>query len=124
MHGDTRTYETCHVVVRTPRGVFTAQAGIVPHLPIPLLIGRDCPIFQTVEPQTGLPTTAGPSTKSWTNWPTRLWGSASPLRPLSRQQRTTGPRGVSPPHRVLQATQRGDPLKQNPGGHPWTLRIP
>ena len=45
VHGDTRTYETCHVVVRTPHGVFTARAGIVPHLPVPLLIGRDCPIF-------------------------------------------------------------------------------
>ena len=45
VHGDTRTYETCRVVVRTPRGVFTARAGIVPLLPVPLLIGRDCPIF-------------------------------------------------------------------------------
>ena len=45
MHGDTRTYETCHVVIRTPHGVFTARAGIVPHLLVPLLIGRDCLIF-------------------------------------------------------------------------------
>uniref|UniRef100_A0A8C5BU63 Gypsy retrotransposon integrase-like protein 1 n=1 Tax=Gadus morhua TaxID=8049 RepID=A0A8C5BU63_GADMO len=45
VHGDTRTYETCHVVVRTPQGVFVARAGIVPTLPVPFLIGRDCPIF-------------------------------------------------------------------------------
>ena len=45
VHGDTRTYETCHVVIRTPHGVFTARAGVVPHLPVRLLIGRDCPIF-------------------------------------------------------------------------------
>ena len=45
VHGDTRTYATRHVVVRTPRGTFTVRAGIVPHLPVPLLIGRDCPIF-------------------------------------------------------------------------------
>ena len=45
VHGDTRTYESCHVVVRTPYGVFMARAGIVPHLPVPLLIGGDCPIF-------------------------------------------------------------------------------
>jgi hypothetical protein len=43
VHGDTRTYETCHVVVWTPRGKYTARAGIVPNLPVPLLIGRDCP---------------------------------------------------------------------------------
>ncbi|XP_056437570.1 uncharacterized protein LOC130374665 [Gadus chalcogrammus] len=46
VHGGTRTYETCHVVIRTPHGVFTARAGIVPNLPVPLLIGRDCPIFR------------------------------------------------------------------------------
>ncbi|XP_059930116.1 uncharacterized protein LOC132473851 [Gadus macrocephalus] len=46
VHGGTRTYDTCHVVIRTPHGVFTAQAGIVPNLPVPLLIGRDCPIFR------------------------------------------------------------------------------
>ena len=45
VHGDTRTYESCHVVVRTPYGVLTVRAGIVPLLPVPLLIGRDCPIF-------------------------------------------------------------------------------
>ena len=45
IHGETRTYGSCHVVIRTPYGVFTARAGIVPHLPVPLLIGRDCPIF-------------------------------------------------------------------------------
>jgi hypothetical protein len=45
IHGETRTYGSCHVVIRTPYGVFTAWAGIVPHLPVPLLIGRDCPIF-------------------------------------------------------------------------------
>ena len=46
VHGGTRTYETCHVVIRTPHGVFTARAGIVPNLPVPLLIGKDCPIFR------------------------------------------------------------------------------
>ncbi|KAK0131574.1 hypothetical protein N1851_033750 [Merluccius polli] len=54
VHGDTRTYGTCHVVIRTPYGVFTARAGIVPHLPVPLLIGRDCPIFhQLWNPERG-----------------------------------------------------------------------
>ncbi|CAL8356896.1 unnamed protein product [Boreogadus saida] len=46
VHGDTRTYPTSHVVVRTTHGVFTIRAGIVPHLPVPLLIGRDCPILR------------------------------------------------------------------------------
>ena len=46
VHGDTRVYKTCHVLVRTPHGVFTVRAGIVPHHPVPLLIGRDFPILQ------------------------------------------------------------------------------
>ena len=45
IHGDTWVYKTCHVVVRMTHGMFTARAGIVPHLPVPLLIGRDYPIF-------------------------------------------------------------------------------
>ncbi|KAK0136004.1 hypothetical protein N1851_028105 [Merluccius polli] len=40
-----RPGEPIEVVVRTPRGAFTVRAGIVPNLPVPLLIGRDCPIF-------------------------------------------------------------------------------
>ena len=54
VHGDTRTYETCHVVVRTPRGVFTERAGIVPNLPVPQLIGKDCLIFHWLwNPESG-----------------------------------------------------------------------
>jgi hypothetical protein len=49
VYGDTRTYDTCHVVVRTPRGVYVTRAGIVPNLPVPLLIGRDCPIFNHIQ---------------------------------------------------------------------------
>ena len=45
VHGDTRTYATCHVVVCTTREVFKARAGIVPNLLVPVLIGWDCPIF-------------------------------------------------------------------------------
>ena len=46
MSGCPRTYPTCHVVVRTTHGVFTIRAGIVPHLPVPVVIGRDCPTFR------------------------------------------------------------------------------
>ena len=69
VHGDTRTYETCHVVVRTPRGVYVTWAGIVPHLPVPLLIGRDCPIFH------------------------RLWNPVPGSRPLQDQPRQPGRTG-------------------------------
>ena len=31
VHGDTRVYKTCHVVVRTSHGVFKARPGVLPH---------------------------------------------------------------------------------------------
>uniref|UniRef100_A0A8C5CA19 Gypsy retrotransposon integrase-like protein 1 n=1 Tax=Gadus morhua TaxID=8049 RepID=A0A8C5CA19_GADMO len=46
IHGQTETYPTLHFTVQTPKGTFTVQAGVVPNLPMPLLIGRDCPIFE------------------------------------------------------------------------------
>ena len=45
IHGQTESYSTRQITVRTPKGTFTVRAGLVPNLPMPLLIGRDCPIF-------------------------------------------------------------------------------
>ncbi|KAK0143307.1 hypothetical protein N1851_018559 [Merluccius polli] len=46
IHGQTESYLTERITVQTPKGTFTVQAGVVPNLPVPLLIGRDCPIFK------------------------------------------------------------------------------
>ena len=46
IHGQTETYATRRITVRTPKGTFTILAGVVPNLPVPLLIGQDCPIFK------------------------------------------------------------------------------
>ena len=74
VHGDTRIYGTCHVVVRTPYGVFTARARIVPQLPVPpdrLLIGRDCPIFHRLwNPERG--------SRAWREPPRRVVWMARP----------------------------------------------
>ena len=43
IHGDVKEYPTRPITVRTPRGTFTVQAGLVPTLPAPLLIGQDAP---------------------------------------------------------------------------------
>ena len=51
VHGDTRTYPTCHVVVRTPHGVFTIRAGTLP---------RGTPLQETPGP-VEIPAWAGPS---------------------------------------------------------------
>ncbi|XP_061106590.1 uncharacterized protein LOC133134426 [Conger conger] len=47
IHGDTRKYPTVWVDLITPRGTHTVRAGVVPNLPVPVLMGRDCPLFQT-----------------------------------------------------------------------------
>ncbi|XP_077964207.1 uncharacterized protein LOC144411428 [Gasterosteus aculeatus] len=45
VHGDSREYPTTHIKVQTTRGTFEVVAGLVENLPVPVLIGRDCPIF-------------------------------------------------------------------------------
>lgn len=45
IHGDVRKYPTQRLVVQTTLGTFTVWGGVVPELPVPLLLGRDCPIL-------------------------------------------------------------------------------
>ena len=47
IHGDTRRYPTTELHLYTPRGQCKVRAGVVENLPVPLLMGRDCPLFQT-----------------------------------------------------------------------------
>ncbi|XP_059923375.1 uncharacterized protein LOC132469424 [Gadus macrocephalus] len=42
IHGQTESYNTRQITVQTPKGTFTVRAGLVPNLPMPLLIERDC----------------------------------------------------------------------------------
>ena len=48
IHGQRETYPTRHITIQTVKETFTAQAGLVPNLPMALLISRDCPIFGAV----------------------------------------------------------------------------
>ncbi|XP_061837516.1 uncharacterized protein [Nerophis lumbriciformis] len=45
VHGDVRQYPVSHIHVQTPRGNALVAAGVVPNLPVPLLIGSDCVLF-------------------------------------------------------------------------------
>ena len=90
VHRDTRVYGTCHVVVRTPHGEITARAGIVPHLPVPLLIGRDCPIFH------------------------RLWNPDWRSRPRRDPPRRTGRHGRPTFGARLVLTPPGESMAEDP----------
>ena len=46
VHGDLRRYPVTYVRVQTPRGGAVVQAGVVPGLPVPFLMGYDCPLFE------------------------------------------------------------------------------
>ena len=50
IHGDTRKYPTSEIQVITPRGRFTLQVGVVEQLPVPVLFGRDSPLFSRYWP--------------------------------------------------------------------------
>ena len=45
VHGDVRIYPVTPVKVQTTRGEAMVVAGVVPNLPVPLLIGTDCPLY-------------------------------------------------------------------------------
>lgn len=47
VHGDARQYPTAKLLLQSPRGQCQVHAGVVEGLPVPVLLGRDCPLFQT-----------------------------------------------------------------------------
>ena len=108
VHGDTRTYESCHVVVRTPYGVFTARAGIVPHLPVPLLIGRDCPIFNRLwNPERGSRPRREPSRRTGGGARPAFGATQRPATPVetSAEDQLSDGNGPSPPGSPVRATR-------------------
>ena len=110
VHGDTRTYETCNAVVRTPRGMYTARAGIVPHLPVPLLIGRDCPIFSRLWYLELCYDPCGASHNDAVVPADPPAGLGWPIQPRQKRlQRKTALRRMAPPLRAPQAPRREGP---------------
>ena len=45
VHGDARPYPVTHLRVQTTKGEEVINAGVVPDLPVPLLIGTDCELY-------------------------------------------------------------------------------
>uniref|UniRef100_A0A8C7F2V4 Gypsy retrotransposon integrase-like protein 1 n=1 Tax=Oncorhynchus kisutch TaxID=8019 RepID=A0A8C7F2V4_ONCKI len=52
IHGDTHYYPTVNLPILTPKGRCTVRAGKVPQLKVPLLIGRDCPLYKELRQMT------------------------------------------------------------------------
>ena len=48
VHGETRQYPTTSLELGTVRGRCQGPAGVVEHLPVDILIGTDCPLFQAL----------------------------------------------------------------------------
>ena len=46
VHGDVRQYPTTYLQIQTTRGRTQVRAGVIPNLPVPLLIGTDCILFE------------------------------------------------------------------------------
>ena len=45
IHGETKNYPTTLLHLQTTKGQYTGPVGVVPNLPVPVLIGRDSPLF-------------------------------------------------------------------------------
>ena len=100
VHGDTRTYESCHVV--------TARAGIVPQLPVPLLIGRDCPIFNRLwNPERGSRPRREPSRRTGGGARPAFGATQRPATPVetSAEDQLSDGNGPSPPGSPVRATR-------------------
>ena len=123
VHGHTRTYETCHVVVRTPHGVFTTRAGIVPHLPVPLLIGRDCPIFYRLwdpaQESRGRREPPRRGAKGAQRAYGATWIPTSPGESMAEDQGSEG-NGPSPLGSPIYTGRGGSARSRSPGPHPNT----
>lgn len=46
IHSETKDYITTLLHLQTTKGQNTGPMGVVPNLPVPVLIGRDCPVFR------------------------------------------------------------------------------
>lgn len=75
VHGDVKQYPVSYVAVRTPKGNVVVPAGVVPNLPVPLLLGTDFPLFP------------------------RFWGSGKRDLPAAPRRRGHRRRPASPPVR-------------------------
>ncbi|KAJ8341888.1 hypothetical protein SKAU_G00341790 [Synaphobranchus kaupii] len=45
IHGDDKSYPTSLITIHSPKGTVSTRVGVVPGLPVPVLIGRDCSLF-------------------------------------------------------------------------------
>ena len=69
VHGNTRRYPTTGVRLQTPRGQCQVRVGVVRGLLVPVLLGRDCALFQS------------------------YWQGGAPLPEEPRRRRARGNRG-------------------------------
>ena len=85
VHGDTREYPTARVRLKTTKGTFNIEVGVIKSLPVPVLIGRDCPAFSMLWKEAEKRRKPEPRkrrslvtkvNKSWVN-PSKPWDSPS-----------------------------------------------
>ena len=64
VHGDIKTYPVSRIRIQTTRGTAVVPAGVVPNLPVPLLIGADCVLFERYWKPAGSPPRKARTAKS------------------------------------------------------------
>lgn len=62
VHGDTHEYPTTVVKLITTKGSFNVEVGVIKTLPVPILIGRDCPALRHNRGSSGNPENVSPHT--------------------------------------------------------------
>ena len=110
IHGEARTYPTARLEIQSPRGHCWATVGVVEKLPVPVLIGRDCPLYARYIPaqQDHPRRTAAQRNRTRTTAPA---DAASTPPPGSSSEEGSGG------GEVMAAPERNSPLSsaENPG---------
>ena len=113
VHGDVKHYPTSSIRIQTPRGSATVMAGVVPGLPVPLLLGVDCSIFERYwNPADPAPRTRGKRRKRRPAGRTR---DPRPAYPVFQDSSADVRSDSSPAYEPANEMDEGPPAEEDAG---------
>ncbi|KAK6321825.1 hypothetical protein J4Q44_G00088010 [Coregonus suidteri] len=108
LHGDKKRYPAVWTNIVTPQGSCQMMVGAVPELPVPILVGRDCPLFTALWWHELKKNTSRPKKRAGTT--PRQCGQAPPVN----QPDSTGPESESEGEGEPEPEPPGEPLEEEP----------
>ena len=130
VHGDLKFYPTTQINVQTPRGDAIVEAGVVPNLPVPLLVGTDCLLFDRYWPPNPHPLARNQGVRRGRRRPAYAPRLACPARGLPSDEPRTDASSDGPGTPEEEGQDGGEPQAQSterrhpaPAGNSETRRM-